>query len=130
MAIFCARITFFAVIGKNAPAFTVASLAIIMNRRPQTRASPVTVPARGRAAPFLVHFERREGRPVQKIAIPGSISFGDSFAGREPALFVLRFDRFRATALANLLFLILDFGEQFDDASGILVKVGRIAIDG
>jgi len=26
MAMFCARITFFAVIGKNAPAFTVASL--------------------------------------------------------------------------------------------------------
>src|SRR5882757_6400013 len=45
MAIFCARMTFFAVIGKNAPAFTVASFAMTMNLRPQTVARPVTVPA-------------------------------------------------------------------------------------
>ena len=44
---FCARITFFAVIGKNAPAFTVASFATIITRRPVTRPSPVTVPAAG-----------------------------------------------------------------------------------
>src|SRR5258708_4778956 len=47
MAMFCARMTFFAVMGKNAPAFTVASLAISMKVRPQTFASPVTVPAHG-----------------------------------------------------------------------------------
>ena len=47
MAMFCARMTFFAVIGKKAPAFTVASLAMIMNMRPQTRARPVRVPAAG-----------------------------------------------------------------------------------
>ena len=41
---------------------------------------------------------------------------------------MLRFDGFRAAALVNLLFLILDFGEQIDDAAGILLKVGRIAI--
>ena len=33
MAMFCARITFLTVIGKNAPAFTVASLAMIMTSR-------------------------------------------------------------------------------------------------
>jgi hypothetical protein len=36
-AMVCARSTFFAVMGKNAPAFTVASLAMIMHRRPLTR---------------------------------------------------------------------------------------------
>jgi len=33
MAMFWARITFFDVMGKNAPAFTVASLAIIITMR-------------------------------------------------------------------------------------------------
>ena len=47
MAMFCARITFFAVRGKNAPAFTVASLAMIIMRRPATRPRPVMVPAAG-----------------------------------------------------------------------------------
>jgi hypothetical protein len=51
MAMFCARITFFAVIGKNAPAFTVASLAISITSRPCTRASPVTTPAADGAPP-------------------------------------------------------------------------------
>jgi len=39
--------TFLAVMGKNAPAFTVASLAMIMNMRPETRPRPVMVPAAG-----------------------------------------------------------------------------------
>ena len=33
MAMFCARMTFFEVMGKNAPAFTVASLAMIITSR-------------------------------------------------------------------------------------------------
>ena len=47
MAIFCARITFFEVMGKNAPAFTVASLAMIMTIRVSIRAIPVITPAAG-----------------------------------------------------------------------------------
>ena len=46
-AIRWARSTFFAVIGKNAPALTVASLATIMNRRPATVPMPVTTLADG-----------------------------------------------------------------------------------
>src|SRR5262245_7742771 len=42
-----ARMIFLQVIGKNAPAFTVASLAMIMQRRPWTRPMPVTAPAAG-----------------------------------------------------------------------------------
>src|SRR5258708_16428285 len=45
--LFRSRITFFAVRGKNAPAFTVASLAIIIARRPQILPRPVMVPAAG-----------------------------------------------------------------------------------
>ena len=44
---FWARITFFAVMGKNAPAFTVASLAMIITSRVWIRASPVITPAAG-----------------------------------------------------------------------------------
>ena len=47
MEIFCARMTFFAVMGKNAPAFTVASLAMIITVLPATRARPVMAPAAG-----------------------------------------------------------------------------------
>ena len=46
-AIAWARSTFLIVIGKKAPAFTVASLAMIMTRRPATRPIPVTTPAAG-----------------------------------------------------------------------------------
>jgi len=46
-AICCARSTFFAVMGKNAPAFTVASFATIMHSRPATRPMPVITPAPG-----------------------------------------------------------------------------------
>jgi len=35
----------------------------------------------------------------------------------------LGFDGFRAAALADKLFLILHFGEAFDDVAGILLKI-------
>ena len=41
--------------GKNAPAFTVASLAMIITSRPATRAEAGHRAGRRRAAPFLVH---------------------------------------------------------------------------
>ncbi len=45
MAMFWARITFFEVIGKNAPAFTVASFAMIITMRVWMRPRPVITPA-------------------------------------------------------------------------------------
>ena len=48
MAIRWARSTFLAVAGKKAPALTVASLAMIMCRRPATVPTPQTTPAAGR----------------------------------------------------------------------------------
>ncbi len=44
---FLARRTFLTVAGKNAPAFTVASLATIMQGRPWTGPTPVITPAAG-----------------------------------------------------------------------------------
>ena len=46
-AIRCARINFLAVCGKNAPAFTVASLAMIMQATPSMLPIPATAPAAG-----------------------------------------------------------------------------------
>src|SRR5436305_417403 len=46
---FWARSTFLAVIGKNAPAFTVASFAMIITRRSLTVPTPVMTPADGAA---------------------------------------------------------------------------------
>ena len=54
--------------------------------------------------------------------------FGNALASREPAFLVLRFDGLGAAALANLFFLVLDFGEQINDAAGVLFKFGRFKI--
>src|SRR6266849_1982070 len=86
MAIFCARITFFAVMGKNAPAFTVASLAMIMKMRPHTRARPVIVPAEG-APPHSSYISQAAKIPSSKNCEPGSISLAmRSRAVRRPFL--------------------------------------------
>src|SRR5712692_8954565 len=73
MAMFWARITFFAVMGKNAPAFTVASLAMIMKMRPHTRARPVIVPAEG-APPHSSYISQASKIPSSKNCEPGSIN--------------------------------------------------------
>jgi len=66
--IFCARITFFAVSGKNAPAFTVASLAMIMTRRPQT------ADEMARAALFLCS-EQSSAITGQALNVDGGMAF-------------------------------------------------------
>src|SRR5258707_5134920 len=43
---------------------------------------------------------------------------------------MLRFNRFCAAAVANLLLFIFDLGQQVDDASRVLFEVRRFAIDG
>ncbi len=72
-AMVCARSTFLAVMGKNAPAFTVASLAMIMHRRPQTRPSPVTTPAPG-APPYSLYIPYAAQRPNSNNSVPSSRS--------------------------------------------------------
>ena len=52
-----------------------------------------------------------------------------SRAVRRPFL-CCAFDGFRAAALLNLVFLVLDFGEQVHHAAGILLKVGEFRVDG
>jgi len=41
---------------------------------------------------------------------------------------VLRFDGLGAAALADLFFLVLDSGEQINDAAGVLFEFGRFQI--
>src|SRR5208283_3366938 len=85
MAMFCARITFFDVIGKNAPAFTVASLAMIITSRVCTRAMPVITPAAG-APPHSSYMPCAAYRPSSKN-VPGSVSSSmRSRAVRRPLL--------------------------------------------
>ena len=127
MEIFCARITFFAVSGKKAPAFTVASLATIITSRPQIRPRPGDG-ARGRcAAPLFVHFVRRVNPQLKKRSARID-QLGDAFPRRQAALLVLRLDGFGAAAQLNRGFLILDFGEQVHHAAGILLEVRRVSL--
>src|SRR5712671_5950479 len=64
--------TFLEVMGKNAPAFTVASLAIIMTRRVSIRARPVITPAAG-APPHSSYMPWAANSPNSK-KLPASTS--------------------------------------------------------
>ncbi len=99
-----ARSTFLHVIGKNAPAFTVASLAMIMTRRPETVPMPVTTPADG-APPHSAYMFHAAHRPSSKKSVLGVDEPGDPLAGGEPALLVLAVDGLRAAALPDARFL-------------------------
>ena len=72
-AMVCARRTFFAVMGKKAPALTVASLAMIMQSRPETRPSPVTTPAPG-APPYSPYIPYAAQRPSSNSSVFSSSS--------------------------------------------------------
>src|SRR5207244_7586603 len=115
--------------GKNAPAFTVASLAMIMKVRPQTLAR--LVPARSPGSPkfAVAHFKRRINAELEEWRV-GIAQLRDALTRRQAAFFVLGLDCLGAAALANLFFLILNFREEIDDAAGVLFEVGRFAICG
>ena len=83
---------------------------------------------RRRAAPLFVHFVGGENAQLEKLRA-GIDQLRDAFARREPAFLVLRFDGFRAAALANLLFFVLDLGEEIDDAAVVFFEVGRLRVD-
>src|ERR1039458_9862090 len=72
LAMFCARMTFFAVMGKKAPALTVASFTTSMTMREWMRASPVMTPAAG-APPNSSYILCAAYRPSSKKD-PGSAS--------------------------------------------------------
>src|SRR5579885_1287605 len=67
------RMTFLAVIGKKAPAFTVASLAMIMQSRPATRPNPVITPAAG-APPHSSYMPKAANSASSNSSVPGSSS--------------------------------------------------------
>ena len=72
-AITCARMIFLQVIGKNAPAFTVASLAMIITSRPCTVPMPVITPAAG-APPYSRYMFHAANNPSSVNAVPASTS--------------------------------------------------------
>ena len=59
---------------------------------------------RRRAAPFLVHFVRGVEAQLEKLRSRID-QLGDALARRQPPFFVLRFDGFRAAALAEFALL-------------------------
>ena len=71
-AIVWARRIFLIVIGKHAPALTVASLATTITRRPCDRADDRDDPRGDRAAPFLIHLVGGPQARARAIGEPGS----------------------------------------------------------
>src|SRR5262249_14718990 len=100
-----ARNTFLQVIGKKAPAFTVASLAMTMRRRPATVPMPVTTPADG-ALPHSWYIFHAAHRPSSKNAGPRAMAP----AGGKRAFLVLPRTRLGTAAVTDLFFLTSQLG--------------------
>src|SRR5437868_2384292 len=109
-AIRWARRTFFTVIGKKAPALTVASLAMIMTCRCATLPIPVTTPADG-APPHSWYMFQAAQRPSSKKSVCGSRS-RDALTGGEAILVVLAFHGGFAAAFLDLGFLAAQIREE------------------
>ena len=85
--------------------------------------------ARGRrAAPLFVHFVRGVNSQLEKRSVRID-QLGDALARGQADFLVLRFDGFRAAALLNHGFLVLDFGDEIHHAARILLEVGRVSVD-
>ncbi len=100
-----ARKTFFAVAGKNAPAFTVASLAIDHLPSPADRADARHHTRRRRTAPLGIHAPCRPQAKFQKRRA-GIDQLFNPLACRKPAFFVLPVDRRLPAAQPNVGFLL------------------------
>ncbi len=121
-----ARSTFLAVIGKNAPALTVASLAMIITRRPATVPMPVTTPADG-APPQSAYMLHAAHRPSSKKSDDCVDEPGDAFAGGEAVFIVLAFNGVGAAALQDDSFLLAEFGEERRNLLHAGSYVGRLS---
>ena len=107
---------------------TVASFAMIITRRSGHFRQARDRSRRGSAAPLLIHFVRGVQAELEELRFRID-QLGDAFAGRQAAFLVLRFDGFRPAALANPLFLVLDFGEPVDHATAVFLEGGRLRVD-
>ena len=106
-----ARKTFLAVAGKNAPAFTVASLAIIMCRRPLIVPMPVTTPAAG-APPHSAYMPHAAHKPSSKNCGARIDQFLNPLARRQPLFFVLPLDRRLPAAQPDVGFLLGELSDE------------------
>ena len=102
--------------GKNAPAFTVASFTMSMTSRPCTRPNPVTTPRRRRSTPLLVHAPRHVRTQLEET---GSWinQQRNALAGSQTALLMLRLDGLLATAQVNDSFFRTDSCYQWATAN-------------
>ena len=96
-------------------------------RAPANFSEPGDRSRRRRAAPLCVHLVSGENSKLEELGT-GIDQLRDAFARRKPAFFVLRFDGFRAAALANLFFFVLNFCEEINDAAVIFFEVGRLRL--
>ena len=85
-------------------------------------------PRRGRAAPLFVHLVRGVEPEFEELA-PGVDQPSDALARRQASFLVLRLDGLCPAALADPLFLVLDFGQQVHHAAGVFRKGLRLVID-
>ena len=124
----CARSTFLQVIGKNAPAFTVASLAMTMNRRPHTVPIPVTTAPAG-APPHSLYIPKAGKRRELEKRRAGIDQRSNALACGETSLGVLTLDPGGSTAEADGLLLLAKFSDERGHDGRVPSKLGARHID-
>ncbi len=127
MAMFCARITFLAVIGKNAPAFTVASFTMSMTSRSLHSRQPGDHAGRRRAAPLFIHAPSHVGAELEELRARIDEE-RDAFARSQPALLVLRLDGLVAPTLLDDLAVIAHLRDQFGHGFLVALEAGRVGL--
>ena len=112
-----ARSTFLHVMGKKAPALTVASLAMTMTMPAGDEADAGDDAGRRSAAPVAVHIPGGPQAEFKEVGA-GVDQAGNAFAGGEPALVVLAVDGLGAAALADRLFFALEWFDLLGEFIG------------
>ena len=93
--------------GKNAPALTVASLAITITNRPATRSKAGHNPGGRCAPPLLIHAEGSKKPQFQEF-LAGIKQQGQPFANRQALFAMLRLDGFSPPTLADEVLLLTE----------------------
>ena len=130
IAIFCARMTFFVVIGKEGAGFDGGVVDDQHDHAGLDAGESGDDAGGGRASPFFVHavggveaeFEESTGVGEQV----------DALAGGQAVLGVLALDGLRTSALADFFFFVANLGNQIGKSSHVrfIAQRGRIEFGG
>ena len=123
MAMFCARMTFFAVIGKKCTGFYGGVIHDEHDHAALDASESGDDAGGGSASPFFVHFVRGVETEFEEGARIGEKI--DAFAGGETLFGMLILDGLRASALADLFLFVADLGDEIGERAHVGFEAER-----